>query len=185
MSELPWNVVQVVANHEKRVAQHFVVRSVEHYLPLYTERSQWTDRTVVLERPLFTGYVFVRFSSRTRPTVISTPGVIRTVGDGAANTASSEEVAKIREGLAEGYILRPHPFLSVGTRVRVREGIFGGSEGVVTELRHRCRVVVAVSATQQCFSLEIPLDHLEVLTAVDAKSTPTAFGNLLWLTSAV
>src|SRR5579863_6368340 len=142
MSELPWYVIQAVANHEKRVAQHFGARSVEHYLPLYTERSKWTDRTVVLERPLFTGYIFVRFSSRTKLTVISTPGVIRAVGDGAANTVSSEEVTKIREGLAKGYILRPHSFLSVGTRVRVREGIFGGLEGVVAELRHQCQVVV-------------------------------------------
>jgi len=173
MSELPWHVVQAVANHEKRVARHFAARSVEHYLPLYAERSKWTDRTVVSERPLFTGYVFVRYSSPTKLAVISTPGVIRTLGDGPANTVSSEEVAKIREGLAEGYILRPHPFLSAGTRVRIREGIFVGSEGVVTELRHNCRVVVAVSVTRQCFSLEIQLNHLEVLKAVDVKPIPT------------
>jgi len=167
MNELPWSVVHAVANHEKRVAQHFVVRSVEHYLPLYTERSKWTDRTVALERPLFSGYVFVRYLSTTKLIVISTPGVIRALGDGPADTVSSEEVAKIREGLDEGYILRPHPFLTAGTRVRVREGIFDGSEGVVTELRRHCRVVVAVSATRQCFSLEIPLDHLEVLEVAD------------------
>jgi transcriptional antiterminator NusG len=170
MTELPWHVVQAVANHEKCVAQHFAARSIEHYLPLYTERSKWTDRTVAVERPLFTGYVFVRLSPATRLAVISTPGVIRTLGDGPASTVSSEEVAKIREGLAEGYILTPHPCLSVGTRVCVREGIFRGSEGVVTELRHHCRVVISVFATQQCFSLEIPLDHLEVLKIVDVSS---------------
>ena len=31
----------------KRVAQHLIVRSVEHYLPLYAERVKWTDRTVL------------------------------------------------------------------------------------------------------------------------------------------
>ena len=172
MSDLPWYVVQTTANHEKRVAQHFGVREVEHYLPLYTERSKWTDRTVTLERPLFPGYVFVRFSPRTKITVISIPGVIRVVGEGVANAVSSEEVAKIRLGLANGYVLRPHPLLSVGTRVRVRHGIFAGSEGVVAELRHQSRVVVAVSATQQCFSIEIPLIQLEVLKEANPNYRP-------------
>jgi len=53
MHSSPWHVLHVVSNHEKRVAQHLSVRSVEHYLPLYTERVKWTDRTAVVERPLF------------------------------------------------------------------------------------------------------------------------------------
>lgn len=170
MVELPWNVVHVVANHEKRVAQHLAVRSVEHYLPLYAERSQWTDRTVVLERPLFTGYVFVRVSPQSRLSIISTPGVIRIVGDGVSDAVSADEVGKIREGLAKGHVLRPHPFLLVGTRVRIRAGVFTGVEGIVTDLRRQCRVIVAVSAIQQCFSLEIGWEHLDVLKASDPES---------------
>jgi hypothetical protein len=42
MESRPWQVLHVLANHEKRVAQHLVVRSVEHYLPFYTERVKWT-----------------------------------------------------------------------------------------------------------------------------------------------
>ncbi len=80
MQSSPWNVLHVITNHEKRVAKHLGVRSVEHYLPLYSERVKWTDRTVVTERPLFSGYVFVRYSAETRLSVISTPGVLRILG---------------------------------------------------------------------------------------------------------
>jgi transcription antitermination factor NusG len=163
MDESPWNVIHVVAKHEKRVAQHLAARSIEHYLPLYAERSKWSDRTVVLERPLFTGYVFVRFSPHSRLPIISIPGVIRLLGDTAVDTVDPEEVATIREGLAKGHILRPHPFLLAGTRVRIRAGIFSGVEGIVTTLRPSCRVILLVSAIQQCFSLEIGLEHLDVL----------------------
>jgi transcription antitermination factor NusG len=156
-------VIHVVAKHEKRVAQHLAARSIEHYLPLYAERSKWSDRTVVLERPLFTGYVFVRFSPHSRLPIISIPGVIRLLGDTAVDTVDPEEVATIREGLAKGHILRPHPFLLAGTRVRIRAGIFSGVEGIVTKLRPSCRVILLVSAIQQCFSLEIGLEHLDVL----------------------
>ena len=84
MFESPWHVLHVAANHEKRVAQHLTVRSLEHYLPLYTVRSKWTDRVVNLERPLFAGYVFVRYSPQARLAVVSTPGVLRLLLSGRA-----------------------------------------------------------------------------------------------------
>lgn len=51
-------VVHVAANHEKQAARHFPVRDVEHYLPLYCERSRRSDRAMQLELPLFPGYIF-------------------------------------------------------------------------------------------------------------------------------
>jgi transcription antitermination factor NusG len=152
----------VISNHEKRVAQHLVVRSVEHYLPLYTERVKWTDRTVVAERPLFSGYVFARFSPQSRITVISTPGVLRLLGEDEGDMVSSEELDKIRDGLASGLLLRPHPCVSLGTRVRVRDGVFAGVEGIVTELRHQCKVIITLAAVRQCFSLEVGIDDIQV-----------------------
>jgi len=153
----------VISNHERRVAQHLVVRSVEHYLPLYTERAKWTDRTVAAERPLFSGYLFTRFSLQSRISVISTPGVLRLLGDESRDMVSGEELAKIREGLTSGLLLRPHACVDVGTRVRVRDGVFAGVEGTVTELRQQCRVILTLAATHQCFSLEVAINDLEVL----------------------
>ena len=109
-------------------------------MPLYSERVRWTDRTVLAERPLFSGYVFVRFQPQNRISVISTPGVLRVLGDDERDKVSAAELDKIRIGLAGGLHLRPHPSVSLGTRVRVRNGAFAGVEGVVTELRHQCRV---------------------------------------------
>jgi len=163
MHESPWHVLHVIANHEKKVAQHLSARSLEHYLPLYTERSKWTDRSVILDRPLFAGYVFVRFSSHAKLSVISTPGVIRLLGDLECDTVSAEEIDRIRDGLASGCLLRPHANVVLGTPVRVRSGAFAGVEGIVTEFRHQCRVIISLSAVNQCFSLEVELGDIEVL----------------------
>ena len=163
MYSSPWHVLHVLSNHEKRVAQHLVVRSVEHYLPLYSERVKWTDRTVVAERPLFSGYVFARYSLQSRISVISTPGVLRLLGNEERDMVSCAELDKIRDGLASGLLLRPHPYVTMGARVRVRDGVFRGVEGVVTEFRHQCKVIIALAAVRQCFSLEVELDELEVL----------------------
>lgn len=174
----PWHVLHVRSNYEKRVAQHLLVRSVEHYLPLYSERVKWTDRTVVTERPLFSGYVFARFARDARITVISTPGVVRSLGDDDGCLVSCAELDRIREGLSSGLLLRPHPRVSVGQRVQVRSGIFAGVEGVVTEFRQQCKVIIALAAAQQCFSLELELGDIEVLKNPIVNTTPrlrTAF----------
>jgi transcription antitermination factor NusG len=169
MESNPWHVLHVLSNHEKKVAQHLVVRSVEHYLPLYTERVKWTDRTVLAERPLFSGYVFVRYLPQWRLSVISTPGVLRILGDEERDMVSGAELEKIRAGLASGLLLRPHANVSVGTRVRVRAGVFAGVEGVVAEFRQQCKVIVALSAVRQCFSLEVELGDIEVMKTTLAR----------------
>jgi len=163
MHQSPWRVLHVVANHEKRVVEHLNARSLENYLPLYTVRSKWTDRVVELQRPLFAGYVFARFPRAARISAIGTPGVLRLLGEDSGESVSAEEIERIREGLAAGCILRPHQQISVGQRVRVVRGVFEGVEGVVTELRHQCKVIMALAATRQCFSLEVGLDDIEVL----------------------
>lgn len=163
MHNHPWHVLHVSSNYEKRVAKHLTVRSVEHYLPLYAERVKWSDRTVTAERPLFSGYVFARFLPQYRISVLSTPGVLRLLGDGERDMVSCAEIDKIRTGLSSSLVLRPHSWVGVGTRVRIRDGVFAGIEGAVTELRQQCRVVIALAAIHQCFSLEVPLDGLEIL----------------------
>lgn len=164
MQSSAWQVLHVFSNQEKKVTQHLSIRSVENYLPLYTERKKWTDRTVVLQRPLFSGYVFVRFSAKSRLHVISIPGVLRILGDEEKDAVSCEELDRIRHGLATGLPIRPHPHTSIGTRVRVRDGVFAGVEGVVTEFRQQCKVIVTLTGAKQCFSLELGLCDLDVLT---------------------
>jgi transcription antitermination factor NusG len=164
MDESPWHVLHVIANHEKTVARYLDARSLEHYLPLYTERSRRADRKVTLNRPLFTGYVFVRFAPQNRSLVVTTPSVLRLLGDTGRDTVSAREIDRIRNGLASGYRLLPHPRVSVGMPVRIHGGVFDEAVGVVKELRQQCKVVIGLSAVQQCFSLEVGCDDLEVLS---------------------
>jgi transcription antitermination factor NusG len=171
----PWHVLHVIANHESRVARHLTGRSLEHYLPLYSERSRWTDRTVTLERPLFPGYVFVRFQSQSRLSVISTPSVLRILGDSCSETVDSTEIDRIRDSLAKGYILRPHTRIPAGTHVRICRGIFTDMEGIVTEMRRTCTVIIALSAADHCFSLEADIGDIEVVSNSAASARARQF----------
>ena len=177
MEQSPWHVLHVLSNREKRVAQHLTVRGVEHYLPLYRERVKWTDRTVITERPLFPGYIFARFPLHSRITAIAAPGVVRSLGDEEGDLVHSDVLDRIRDGLASGCLLRPHPGVAVGTRVRVRNGIFEGIEGVVAEFRQQCKVIIALCSVQQSFSLEVELGDIEVMKNKPAAKVSSAATN--------
>ncbi len=170
----PWRVLHVVPNHEKKIALHMFHRGVEHFLPLYTERSRWSDRSVMLERPLFPGYIFVRFAPESRRTVIALPGALKILGHKGGDIVESGEIERIRAALADGCVIRPHPAVPVGTQVRLRNGIFAGMEGKVVELRSNCKVIISMSAVNQCYSLETDIRSIEILDkkVVSSESVP-------------
>ena len=63
--------------------------------------------------------------------------------------------------------------MCMGKRVRICKGVFEGTEGVVTEMRHRCRVIILLSATQQNFSLEVDQAEIELLDEGDLSLSLT------------
>jgi transcription antitermination factor NusG len=89
--------------------------------------------------------------------------VLRLLGDGQRETVSAAEVDRIREGLENGCVIRPHVGIAEGTRVRVGRGIFKGTEGVVTKFCKQCKVIMALQTTEQRFTLEIGLEDIEIL----------------------
>jgi transcription antitermination factor NusG len=75
-----WYVAYTSANHEKRVTEQFLQRSVDHFLPLYESVRRWKDRRVTLQLPLFPGYIFVRLALCDRLKILQVPGVARLIG---------------------------------------------------------------------------------------------------------
>src|ERR1700704_6550261 len=140
-----WYVAYTSANHEKRVAEQFAVRSVEHFLPLYVSLRRWKDRRVKLELPLFPGYVFVRLALCDQLRLLQVPGVARLVGfNGAPTVLPTEEIEALKKGLACGVCVEPHPFLTVGRRVRVKAGPLAGVEGIVIRRKNRLRLLISL-----------------------------------------
>src|SRR5258708_21480154 len=78
--ELRWYAAYICSKHEKRVAEQFSQKSLEHFLPQYESMRRWKDRRVKLRLPLFPGYVFVRLALRDRLRVLETPSVVRLAG---------------------------------------------------------------------------------------------------------
>ena len=82
-SEAPaWFAVQTRPRHEKKVSAELLEKGVTAFLPLVSITRQWSDRSRVVELPLFPQYVFVRIAQtlHTRVSVLRTNGVTNFVG---------------------------------------------------------------------------------------------------------
>lgn len=164
-AEQQWYAAYTCPQHEKRVAAELGMREVEHFLPLYSSVRRWKDRRVTLDLPLFPGYVFVRLALRDRLRVVQIPSVVRLVGFSGLPTAlPDEEMEILRSGLCQSLRAEPHPFLTVGRRVRIAGGPFAGLEGVLKRKRNNVRVVVSLSVIQR--SVAVDVDVADVAPAL-------------------
>ena len=151
-----WYAVYTRANHEKRVAEQFAIRSVEHFLAQYESIRRWKDRKVRLHLPLFPGYLFVHLALQDRLRVLQVHGVVRLVGfDGSPAPMLEEDITRIRECLAQGCPAEPHPYLTTGRRARVVRGPLTGLEGIVARRKNRSRLVLSFDLIQRSMAVEV------------------------------
>jgi transcription antitermination factor NusG len=101
-----WNALYVRHNHEKAASRFLAAHGVDHYLPLCSEQSEWSNRCkVVVERPVFPGYVFVCFTPEQRKLVLRAPGVVCLAGErDKFGTITDTDIQRIREAIALGYV---------------------------------------------------------------------------------
>src|SRR2546422_10613255 len=107
-----WYGLRTKSRFEKVAAASLAYKGYEHYLPCYRQRRRWSDRTAVIEAPLFPGYVFCRFDPAQRIGILTIPGVVSVVGIGK-NPAPipSDEIAAIETVLKSGLQSEPCPYL--------------------------------------------------------------------------
>ena len=165
-TERRWFAVYTTCRHEKRVAQHLEQRQIEHYLPLYRTQHRWKDGSrVMVDLPLFPGYVFVRVGWRDRVGVLAVPGVVSMIGTALRPAPLPDfEVERLRTGL-DPMQAEPHPLVTVGQRARIKAGALAGVEGIVIRKKSGIRVVLTLSLLMQSIAIEVDGDDVEFVEA--------------------
>jgi transcription antitermination factor NusG len=175
-SEPRWFAVYTASRHEKRVAQHLAQREIEHYLPLYRSARKWSDGSkVILDLPLFPGYLFVHIRRTERVRVLEVPGALAVVGGSGREPIPMPDDAI--ESLRTGLHLRavePHPLLRIGQRARIRSGALAGMEGIVLRKKNNLRMVLTLEYIQRSIAVEVSADDLEPLGRGDLSGVSIA-----------
>ena len=165
-SQFPWFALQVRAKHELTVANLLRGKGYAPFAPLYQRRRQWSDRTKVVETPLFPGYLFCRLNLQDRLPVLKTPGVTRIVGYGRVPEELEEtEINALQAMVASGRPSQPWPYLQAGDRVQIESGALRGLQGILLEVRGMHRLVLSVTLLQRSVAVQIDPAFVTLLSS--------------------
>lgn len=157
-----WYAIQTRSRHEKMVRDQLTAKNITQLLPLWRKRSQWKDRVKIIEVPLFTGYLFGCFALQSRLEILNTFGVARLVGlNGKPEPIPEEQIAAVQKMIAEHLPYDPHPYLTVGTRVRVKHGALAGTEGILVAKKRHQRLVISIDLIQKAVAVDIDSADVE------------------------
>jgi transcription antitermination factor NusG len=157
-----WYATYTRSRHEKRIADQLERKRVDYFLPLYHEIRQWKNGKADVEFPLFPGYIFVRIPLKERLQVLEVPGVVRLVGfNGLPAPLPQADIEIMRDALRKGIEAAPHPYLKVGTRVRIKSGPLQGLQGILLRRKGNPRVVVSVDLIMRSIAIDIDASEIE------------------------
>ncbi len=158
-----WYGLQTRPRHEKMVVQRLEERGVATFLPLVKEVHRWSDRKKIVEMPLFSCYVFAKFTpNRTeRLRMLRVDGVFGLVGSGGEGTPIPDlQIDAVRNLVETELPWSSHPFLKIGQRVRIRSGALDGMEGILLSRNGDQTLVISIDAIQR--SLAVRVEGYEV-----------------------
>jgi transcription antitermination factor NusG len=156
-----WFALQVKPQSEHVVAMHLRHKGYDGFLPLYKSRRKWSDRIKEIEMPLFPGYVFCRTTSDVVGRAVTTPGVIRIVGNGRSPIpVEDEEISSVQKIIESSLSSMPAPYVAIGQKVCIRRGPLAGAEGTVMKTNDSYRLVVSIGLLLRSVAVEIDRNWL-------------------------
>jgi transcription antitermination factor NusG len=159
-----WYALYTAPRHEKQVAAQIDRQGIVSFLPLYRSVRRWKDRRKELALVLFPGYVFVRMALQHRLRVLQLPGAVRLVTfSGQPVPLPDGDIENLQHHLSCSGNIEPHPYLSVGRRVRVRSGPMKGLEGIILRTKDRCRIVLSIHLIMRSVAVEVDESDVEFI----------------------
>ena len=172
LSDNKWFAVQVRAKCELTVGASLRNKGYEGFVPTCRERRQWSDRHKLIDKALFSGYVFCRFNPRSRMPIVTTPGVIRIVG--SANDPApidDREIGAIQQVVSSGFKAQPHPYLRIGSKVVICSGPLDGVEGIIDGHKNR-QIVVSIHGIHRSICVELDPSSIALESSSRSRCPP-------------
>lgn len=152
--ERSWAVVQTKSRQEKALARELYGGQIPFYLPLTRQENVLRGRVRYSFMPVLSGYMFMHVSPDERLRALRTNRIARILPVGDEGQLESE-LRNLASLIATGVPLTVEKQLQAGHRVRVKQGVLEGLEGIIIQRRGTNRLLVAVTYLQQGVSVEI------------------------------
>lgn len=159
---LEWFVAHTRARCEKKVVEYCGRAGLKTILPVYRSVRKYRGKTVVFEKPLFSGYVFLQILPAARQKVRQSDYVANLL-DVPDQAEFREQLGAILQALSTEYEVRLSPTIQPGSRVRIRSGPLRGLEGHVEERRGLVEVHLRLDFIGQAAAVRMDADLLELV----------------------
>ncbi len=157
-----WYALHVKPKTEKKVAAVCARHGLPYYLPLCEDARVYQRRKVVVQKPLFPGYLFADLNLDSRVYVKRTNHILQLIAP-PDEQQLVYELEQIRLALSIDSRLSSESTLCRGMHVRITSGVFMGVEGVVDELQRPSKVRLNVELLGQSVAMDIDPDFIDKL----------------------
>ena len=134
MAKTNWYALYTKPRAEKKVNERLQSIEVECYLPLHRAPRVWSDRVKIIDKPLFSSYIFVRCREPELHSLLQVYGVIRIVYYcGKPAVIRQKEINAIRAFLEQA----DHRELCVGEEVEILSGALKRISGKIRKIKKK------------------------------------------------
>lgn len=161
-AELLWYVAHTRPRCEKKLSGYCERAGLTPTLPLYRSVRKYRGKTVVFEKPLFPGYLFLKMPPQARQGILQSDYVANLL-DVPVQDEFEQELAAILQAVNTDYEIRLSPTIQPGSRVRIRTGPLRGLEGYVERRQGAVEVHLRLAFIGQAAAVRMDADNLELI----------------------
>lgn len=163
-----WFALLTRSNFENTVCDSIAKKRFDVFLPRTKKRSRRKDRNLMIEVPLFPGYLFVKTlpDPSHQLNILKTTGAVRLLGNQAGPVPVPEEQIeslKILTGADADLVTGASIRLKKGDPVMILEGPMAGIKGEFTRYKGKGRVVIKIDVLGQYAGVDVDEENVEKL----------------------
>jgi transcription antitermination factor NusG len=162
MSELLWFVAHTKPRREKKLVEHCRRHEIAATLPCYSSAHKYRGKTVVFQKPLFPGYVFLQLEPGHASSVRQSD-LVANLLDVFDQQTFSHQLKDILLALQTEVGVRLAPAIGEGMRVKIKTGPLQGIEGWVEQRYGMTTVLLRLDFINQAAAVKIDADALEMI----------------------
>jgi transcription antitermination factor NusG len=160
VSEARWFVAHTKPRREKKLVEYCQRHGIVATLPCYNSAHKYRGKTVVFQKPLFPGYVFLHLVSVQKDSVRQSDHVANLL-DVFDQETFYQQLKDILLALDTDLDVRLAPAIGEGMRVRIRSGPLQGIEGWVEQRYGVSTVLLRLDFINQAAAVKVAADMLD------------------------
>lgn len=164
-----WYVLHTKSRFENVVNDGLLKKSIEVFLPKVKVKSKRRDRKLMIQVPLFPGYIFVKTDLHpdNHLEIVKTAGAVRLIGSRHGPVpVPAETIESLKIMVASDSPVTTGYNLKKGDRVMVVGGPFMGVTGYFVRYRGKGRIVVNIEALGQYAGVDVSEEDVEVMPKI-------------------